>query len=70
VGALVRAVLDRGAGLQDATAGEIAAAGLADIELPELTAQASVDAKRSAGGTGLDAVRTQLDDARREVQTW
>jgi len=70
VGALVRAVLDRGAGLQDATADEIAAAGLADIELPELTAQASVDAKRSAGGTGLDAVQVQLDDARREVQGW
>ncbi|HRC08248.1 MAG TPA: hypothetical protein PLV41_08530, partial [Miltoncostaeales bacterium] len=66
----VRAVLDRGAGLQDATAQEITAAGLADIELPELTAQASVDAKQSAGGTGLDAVRVQLDDARREVQGW
>ncbi len=70
VGSLVRAVVDRGAGLQDANADEIAAAGLADIELPELTAQASVDAKLSHGGTGRDAVAQQLQAAREEVASW
>ncbi len=70
VGSLVRAVVDRGVGLDDATADEIAAAGLADIELPSLTPEASVEAKLSAGGTGRVAVVDQLAAARRMVDAW
>lgn len=70
VGALVRAVVDRGVGLDDATSDEIAQAGLADIDLPRLTAEASVEAKLSAGGTGRCAVVEQLEAARAMVDTW
>jgi len=70
VGALVRAVVDRGVGLDAATQEEIAAAGLADLTLPPLTVDASLEAKRSAGGTGRAAVIEQLRSAVREVETW
>ncbi len=70
VGALVRAVIDRGVGLEDATADEIAAAGLGDIALPPLTAQASVEAKAVPGGTARDMVLRQLEAACVEVEGW
>ena len=70
VGALVRAVVDRGAGLDDATAAELAAAGLADVELPSLTPEGSVEAKLSQGGTGRAAVKEQLEAARVLIASW
>ena len=70
VGKLVRAVIDRGAGLEAATAAEIAAAGLGDVALPDLTVQASVEAKAVPGGTARDMVVTQLEAARVEVGSW
>ncbi len=70
VGALVRAVLARGVGLDAASSEEIAAAGLGEVTLPDLTAAASVEAKVSAGGTGRAAVVAQLEAARQEVAAW
>ncbi len=70
VGALVRAVVDRGVGLDDATPDEIAAAGLADVDLPSLTPEASVEAKLSQGGTGRASVLDQLAAAREMVASW
>ncbi len=70
VGILVRACLARGVGLADAGPAEIAQAGLADVELPELTAQASVEAKISFGGTARARVAEQLAAARAEVARW
>ena len=70
VGKLVRAVLARGAGLEDAGAAEIDAAGLGDVALPDLTAQASVEAKAVPGGTARAMVLTQLEAARVEVEGW
>ncbi len=70
VGSLVRAVVDRGVGLDDATPDEIAAAGLADVELPALTPEGSVEAKLSEGGTGRTAVVDQLTAAREMVDGW
>jgi argininosuccinate lyase len=70
VGALVRACAARGVGLADAGSAEIAAAGLEGVEIPELTALASVEAKLSFGGTSRSRVREQLDAVRAEVAGW
>jgi argininosuccinate lyase len=70
VGALVRTVIARGVGLEAATPAEIDAAGLGDVALPDLTAQASVEAKAVPGGTARAMVVAQLDAARVEVGSW
>jgi argininosuccinate lyase len=70
VGRLVRACLDLGVGLEAAPPEAVAAAGLDGVALPELTAEASVEAKRSAGGTSRERVLEQLDAARGEVAAW
>ncbi len=70
VGTLVRAVLARGVGLEAADAAELDAAGLGDVTLPDLTAQASVEAKAVPGGTARAMVVAQLDAARVEVERW
>jgi argininosuccinate lyase len=70
VGKLVRAVIDRGVGLDAATPEEIGAAGLGDVALPDLTVEASVEAKAVPGGTARDMVLAQLDAARAEVDGW
>jgi argininosuccinate lyase len=70
VGQLVRACLARGVGLADANAAEIATAGLTDITLPQLSAEASAEAKISFGGTCRARVREQLIAARAEVARW
>jgi argininosuccinate lyase len=70
VGALVRSVVGRGAGLEDATTDELAAAGLADLDLPRFDAEASVEAKAVPGGTARSMVVAQLEAARSEVATW
>ncbi len=70
VGRLVRACIDAGVGLEDAGRGEIAAAGLADVAMPPLTAEASVEAKRAPGGTARAAVADQLAAARAQVAAW
>ncbi|MCB0881980.1 MAG: argininosuccinate lyase [Thermoleophilia bacterium] len=64
VGALVRACVDAGHGLERATPDQLASAGLGDVDLPEMTAAASVEAKLSTGGTGRAAVLDQLAAAR------
>jgi argininosuccinate lyase len=70
VGRLVRACLDRGVGLEGATPEDVAAAGLEGVALPELTAEASVEAKRAPGGTARAAVADQLAAARDRVAAW
>jgi argininosuccinate lyase len=70
VGRLVRACLDRGVGLEDATPEDVAAAGLEGVAMPALTAEASVEAKRAAGGTARAAVTDQLAAARARVASW
>jgi argininosuccinate lyase len=70
VGALVRSVVERGGGLEDATPDELAAAGLAGLDLPSLTPEASVEAKAVPGGTARAMVVQQLDAARMEVAAW
>lgn len=70
VGRLVRACLERGVGLEDAGPAEIAAAGLEGVELPPLTAEASVEAKAAPGGTARAAVVAQLEQARLRVAAW
>jgi argininosuccinate lyase len=70
VGQLVRACLARGVGLADAHPAEIAAAGLEDLALPDLSAAASVEAKISYGGTSRARVEQQLAAARAEVARW
>jgi argininosuccinate lyase len=70
VGSLVRRVLDRGAGLEDAAPEEIAAAGLGEIELPDLSVGACVESKDVPGGTARGRVLEQLDWARAEVTGW
>ena len=66
----MRACLERGVGLEGATAEDAAAAGLEGVELPELTAEASVEAKRAPGGTARAAVVAQLAAARERVGAW
>jgi argininosuccinate lyase len=70
VGLLVRACLARGVGLADANSAEITDAGMAGIVLPALTAEASAEAKVSAGGTSRARVIEQWDAARAEVGRW
>jgi argininosuccinate lyase len=70
VGRLVRACLDAGVGLEDATPAAIAAAGLDGVDLPDLGAEASAEAKRAPGGTARDAVAAQLERARARVAAW
>jgi argininosuccinate lyase len=70
VGTLVRACVQRGVGLEAANADEIAAAGLGDITLPELTAEASVEGKAVPGGTARTMVVDQLQQARTVVGAW
>jgi argininosuccinate lyase len=70
VGLLVRACLERGIGLEDAGPEEFAAAGLAGVEVPELTAVASVERKAAPGGTARAAVLDELDAARARVAGW
>ena len=70
VGRLVRACLERGVGLEAAGAAEISAAGLEGIDLPPLTAEASVEAKRAPGGTARAAVLDQMGAARERAQGW
>ena len=70
VGHLVRACLARGVGLAEANQSEIADAGLSEIVLPELSAEASAEAKVSFGGTARARVIEQLDAARAEVGRW
>ncbi len=64
VGALVRACVDAGHGLDASTSAQREAAGLAGVDLPPLTAAAGVEAKLSAGGTGRRHVVAQLAAAR------
>ena len=70
VGRLVRACLERGVGLEGATAEDVAAAGLEGVELPDLTAEASVEAKQAPGGTARAAVVAQMAAARERVAGW
>ena len=70
VGTLVRAVIERGVGLEAATAAEVDAAGLGDTALPDLTVDASVEAKAVSGGTARDMVLAQLEAACVEVEGW
>jgi argininosuccinate lyase len=70
VGRLVRTCLERGVGLEAAGAAELAAAGLGGIELPPLTAEASVEAKAVPGGTARAAVLEELEAARGLVASW
>lgn len=70
VGALVRVCSDRGAGLADATPADLAAAGLAEVSVPELTALASVEAKDVPGGTARQRVLDQLDAVEQRMADW
>ncbi len=70
VGALVRACAERGVALADASPDDLKAAGLEGIDLPELTAEASVEAKDVPGGTARARVQAQLDDIAARVATW
>jgi len=64
VGRLVRACGERGVGLDGARPEDVAAAGLGDVDLPPLTAEASVETKASEGGTARARVQEQLAAAR------
>jgi argininosuccinate lyase len=70
VGRLVRACADAKVGLAAASPQMISGAGLDDVELPILTAAASVERKAALGGTARSAVADQLDAARDEVSRW
>jgi argininosuccinate lyase len=70
VGALVRVCGDRGVGLADASAADLAAAGLEGIDVPELTALASVETKDVPGGTARARVQQQLDEIAKRVAAW
>ncbi len=70
VGKLVRAVITRGVGLDQASVAEIAAAGLGGIDLPDLSVVASVEAKDVPGGTARARVVAQLADAKDAVVAW
>ncbi|MEW6581238.1 MAG: argininosuccinate lyase [Actinomycetota bacterium] len=70
VGRLVRACADAGVGLEDAGEAERVAAGLAGIDVPPLTAEASVEAKAVPGGTAREQVVAQLAAARAMVASW
>jgi len=70
VGALVRACSARGVGLADATDDDLAAAGLADVMLPDLSAEASVESKDVPGGTARSRVMDQLEALGQRVAGW
>jgi argininosuccinate lyase len=70
VGALVRVCGERGVGLADASAADLAAAGLEGVEVPDLTAAASVETKDVPGGTARARVQAQLDDIAKRVAAW
>jgi argininosuccinate lyase len=70
VGALVRACEERGVGLDGAGPEELAAAGLDGVALPDLTAEASVEAKAAPGGTARAQVAAALDAARARLGSW
>jgi argininosuccinate lyase len=70
VGRLVRVCLDRGIGLEEAGPEELAAAGLGEIAAPDLSAEASVEAKAARGGTARGAVLDELDAAQALVASW
>ena len=70
VGRLVRACLERGIGLEQAGPDELAAAGLAEIAPPDLSAEASVEAKAAQGGTARAPVLDELDAAQALVASW
>ncbi|HJZ60960.1 MAG TPA: argininosuccinate lyase [Miltoncostaeaceae bacterium] len=70
VGRLVLAVSARGEGLESATPEDMAGAGLDGLELPPLTAEASVEAKAAPGGTASAAVAAQLRAARAMIAAW
>ena len=70
VGALVRVCSDRGVGLAGASPDDLAAAGLGDITVPDLTALASVEAKDVPGGTARQRVLDQIDLIDQRVAGW
>ncbi len=70
VGGLVRACSARGVGLTEATPDDLEAAGLQGVVLPNLTAEASVEAKDVPGGTARARVAAQLEDAAERVAAW
>ena len=70
VGALVRVCGERGVGLADVSAADLAAAGLEGVDVPELTAIASVETKDVPGGTARARVQAQLDDIAKRVAAW
>lgn len=70
VGALVRTCSARGVGLAGASADDLDAAGLADIDLPDLTARASVEARDVPGGTARARVLDQIAALEQRVAAW
>ena len=66
----MRACLERGIGLEQAGPDELAAAGLAEIAPPDLSAEASVEAKATQGGTARAPVLDELDAAEALVASW
>ena len=70
VGGLVRICLERGIGLAQAGPEDLRAAGLDPDDVPELTAEASVETKAVPGGTARAQVVQQLAAARAVVATW
>jgi len=70
VGRLVRACAERGVGLGEVSAAELASAGLAGVAVPPVTAEASAEAKVALGGTSRDRVLEQLEGAREEMARW
>ncbi len=70
VGALVSACVAAGHGLEEASADQLAAAGLDPDDLPGLTARDSVELKQTRGGTARRPVVDALDAARTRLGTW
>jgi hypothetical protein len=57
-------------GLAGASPDDLAAAGLGDITVPDLTALASVEAKDVPGGTARQRVLDQIDLIDQRVAGW
>jgi argininosuccinate lyase len=70
VGRLVRVCLERGIGLAEAGRAELQEAGLGGIVPPDLSAEASVEAKAVPGGTARAAVLDQLEAVQELVASW
>ncbi|MSO44547.1 MAG: argininosuccinate lyase [Thermoleophilia bacterium] len=70
VGRLVRALAMRGVGLADATDADFEVAGLGGVVRPDLTAEASVEAKDVPGGTARARVVAQWAEASQRVDAW